>query len=148
MLRMFIKQMQGKVLHTRKTNKGKISQADNWKNVIFFSFVSGRCCLSHTVSKEQPLESKVCSSPGEASESKSSHSPSPGGSKTLIKELCLTCFWLFPVPWVPSPSLGSVPQSTHYTGWHQGSREETSAQLVARTWQGFPHENWETCRVR
>lgn len=54
---------------------------------MLLAFECGRCCLSHTGSKEQPLESKVDSYPlqEKQTDTNSSHSPSPGGSKTSYK---------------------------------------------------------------
>lgn len=40
------------------------------------------------------------------------------------------------------------PRALAKVGDIKGSREKTSAQLVAQTWQRFPQGNWETCRVR
>lgn len=78
---------------------------------MLLAFECGRCCLSHTGSKEQPLESKVDSCPlqEKQTDTNSSHSPSPGGSKTSYKGAVPHCFSLFPIPWTLSPSPRQCP---------------------------------------
>lgn len=108
---------------------------------MLLAFECGRCCLSHTGSKEQPLESKVDSCPlqEKQTDTNSSHSPSPGGSKTSYKGAVPHLLLTVPnsLDTVSKPQAVS-PRALTKMGDIKGSREKTSAQLVAQTWQRFP----------